>query len=205
MESSNPSRESAMKRVLAENVFTVSGLLTPEECEGLIALGEVNGFEQATVRTSSGPQMRPDIRDNDRSDFKDPALAMLLWERCRPFVPGELEGGTIVGLDEDFRFYRYDVGQRFKRHRDGVVRRSPTERTRLTCLIYLNDDFSGGETVFYSNAMVEGVRPEEVVVVPRAGDALFFLHEWWHEGRELLAGRKYVLRSDVYYRFGEAT
>ncbi|HEX4608064.1 MAG TPA: 2OG-Fe(II) oxygenase, partial [Urbifossiella sp.] len=148
--------------------------------------------------------MRPGIRDNDRAEFTDPELAADLWGRCRAFVPGELEGGTAVGLDDNFRFYRYDVGQRFKRHRDGVVERSPAVRSRLTCLFYLNDGFAGGETVFYATEMVEGVRREEVVVVPRAGDALLFLHEWWHEGRELTAGRKYVLRSDVFYRFPDA-
>jgi predicted 2-oxoglutarate/Fe(II)-dependent dioxygenase YbiX len=192
-----------MKTVLAENVFTVSGILTPEECSQLIERGEALGFERAAVRTSSGPQMRPLIRDNDRAEFVDPALAAILWERCLPFVSQELEGGTAIGLDDHFRFYRYDVGQRFKRHKDGVVERSPIVRSRLSCLFYLNGGFTGGETVFYSHEQVQGVRQEEAVVVPQAGDALFFLHEWWHEGRELTMGRKYVLRSDVFYRFPE--
>lgn len=190
-----------MKKVLAENVFTVAGLLTAEECHDLIVRGEDIGFRQASVRTASGPQMLPGIRDNDRAEFTDPDLAATLWERYRSFVPVELEGGIAVGLDDNFRFYRYDVGQRFKRHKDGAVKRSQTERSRLTCLFYLNGDFTGGETVFYSETMVDGVRSEDAVVVPQVGDALFFLHEWWHEGRELVTGRKYVLRSDVFYRF----
>jgi predicted 2-oxoglutarate/Fe(II)-dependent dioxygenase YbiX len=192
-----------MNAMLAENVFTVAGLLTDDDCRDLIARGEAIGFQQASVRTASGPQMRPGIRDNDRAEFNDPELAATLWERCRLFVPPELEGGTAIGLDDNFRFYRYDVGQRFKRHKDGVVQRSAVERSRLTCLFYLNSGFTGGETVFYSTEMVGGVRSEDVVVVPQAGDALFFLHEWWHEGRELVSGRKYVLRSDVFYRFSE--
>jgi hypothetical protein len=190
-----------MKSLLAENVFTVAGLLSSDECRQLIDRGEAIGFDRAAVRTGSGPQMRPGIRDNDRAEFTDPELAVDLWLRCRPFVPAELEGGTAVGLDDNFRFYRYDVGQRFKRHKDGVVERSQFERSRLTCLFCLNGDFTGGETAFYSTTKVDGVRSEDVVVVPQVGDALFFLHERWHEGRELLAGRKYVLRSDVFYRF----
>lgn len=183
---------------LAENVFTVAGLLTPDECDDLINRGEMLGFERAAVRTAAGPLMRPGIRDNDRAAFTDVALALSLWERCRPFVPAELEGGTAVGLDENFRYYRYDVGQRFKRHRDGIVQRSATERSRLTCLCYLNDGFTGGATAFYPT---DAMDVEPFLVVPRAGTALFFLHEWWHEGRELSAGRKYVLRSDVFYRW----
>jgi predicted 2-oxoglutarate/Fe(II)-dependent dioxygenase YbiX len=197
-------RETHARKVeLAENVFTVSGLLSDEECRDLIARGESIGFQRAAVRTASGPQMRQDIRDNDRAAFTDPELAEALWRRCQPFVPELLEGGTAVGLDENFRFYRYDPGQRFKQHKDGVVRRSPTERSRLSCLFYLNDGFTGGETVFYSATKLDGVHPQEAVVVPRAGEALLFLHDWWHEGRELQSGRKYVLRSDVFYRFAD--
>jgi predicted 2-oxoglutarate/Fe(II)-dependent dioxygenase YbiX len=190
-----------MKVELAENLLTVSGLLTPEECQELIARGEGIGFEPAEVRTYSGPQMRKDIRNNDRIAFVDPTLAADLWSRTRPFVPRELEGGKAVGLDENFRYYRYDVGQRFKPHMDGEVARTPSLRSRLSCLFYLNGGFEGGETVFYAKQKIDGVRGQEAVVVPQAGDALFFLHEWWHEGRPLIAGRKYVLRSDVFYDF----
>ncbi|MDB5390066.1 MAG: putative iron-regulated protein [Planctomycetaceae bacterium] len=188
-----------------DNLFTVQNLLSPDECRELIDRGEALGFQRAAVRTASGPQMRSDIRDNDRTEFTDTNLATELWQRCLPFVPRVLEGAVAVGLDENFRYYRYDIGQRFKRHKDGVVERSPVVRSRLTCLFYLNDGFKGGETVFYSNVVTDGVRQEEAVVVPHAGDALFFLHEWWHEGRALEDGRKYVLRSDVFYRFPDAT
>ena len=190
-----------MKVIRAENVFTVSGLLTPDECASLIERGEGFGFERAAVLTRSGRQMRPDVRDNDRVQFTDPYLSADLWQRCLSYVPRELEGGVVVGLDNNFRFYRYDVGQRFNCHRDGVVVRNPTTRTRLTCLFYLNDEFEGGETAFYSNVTIAGVGAEETIVIPRTGDALFFLHSWWHEGRALTAGRKYVLRSDVFYQF----
>jgi predicted 2-oxoglutarate/Fe(II)-dependent dioxygenase YbiX len=190
-----------MKTTLAEDLFTVENLLSTELCLQLIERGENLGFQRAAVRTAAGPQMKPGIRDNDRVEFTDPELASELWRRCHSFVPETLEGGSAVGLDENFRFYRYDVGQRFKRHRDGVVQRSPEVLTRLTCLFYLNEGFSGGETVFYSNDMIDGVRSEQFVVTPKVGHALFFLHEWWHEGRALTEGRKYVLRSDVFYRF----
>lgn len=191
-----------MKRTLAENVFTVAGLLAPAECRELIARGEKVGFQQAAVRTAAGPQMMTEMRNNDRAEFLDADLAADLWRRLQPFVPTELDGGTAVGLDTEFRFYRYDVGQRFKLHRDGVVERSPTLRTRLSCLFYLNDGFTGGETVFYNRPPAGGLT-EVAAVVPAAGAALLFLHEWRHEGRELFAGRKYVLRSDVFYCFPE--
>jgi predicted 2-oxoglutarate/Fe(II)-dependent dioxygenase YbiX len=182
-------------------LFVVQGLLSADECRTLIERGEALGFERAAVRTHSGLQMRPDIRDNDRAAFVDEPLAAELWRRISAHVPRELEGGTAVGLDEHFRFYRYDVGQRFKRHIDGTVERLPGVRSRLSCLFYLNEGFSGGETVFYSDEKVQGLRQEERVVVPQAGDGLLFLHEWRHEGRELIAGRKYVLRTDVFYSF----
>ncbi len=192
-----------METTFAENLFTVSGLLSEAECLQLIERGEGLGFIPAAVQTASGPQMKQGIRNNDRVEFDDPELSALLWLRCLPFVPPELEGGTPIGLDDHFRYYRYDVGQRFMRHTDGTVRRSAIVRSRLTCLFYLNDGFTGGETVFYSSTKVEGVRTVEHVIVPRMGDALFFLHDWWHEGKELLEGRKYVLRSDVFFQFPE--
>lgn len=191
-----------MKTLVAHDVFTVAGVLDAAECRALIERGEALGFTPAPVRAAGGPTRRTDIRDNDRAAFTDPDLAAWLWDRCREHIPAVFEGGAAVGLDPDFRLYRYDPGQRFNRHKDGTAERGPTERTRLTGLVYLNDDFSGGETAFYAADLVDGARPEVAAVTPRAGSALFFRHDWWHEGRAVTAGRKYVLRTDVFYRFG---
>jgi len=61
-------------------------------------------------------------------------------------------------------------------------------------MVYLNDDFTGGETIFYTEpgTVRLSVRPER-------GLALIFVHRQWHAGAPVLAGRKYVLRTDVMY------
>ncbi len=133
-----------MRTDIAENLFTVSGLLTPAECERLIERGEGMGFEAASVATASGPRMMANVRNNDRATFDDLALADWLWQRVGPYVPAVLAGSVASGLNERFRFYRYDASQRFNAHRDGVVERSPTERSRLTFMVYLNEGAEGG-------------------------------------------------------------
>jgi predicted 2-oxoglutarate/Fe(II)-dependent dioxygenase YbiX len=185
---------------LAPNLFTVPNFLSPDECRALIARGESLGFEAASVATAAGPQMLTNVRNNDRVTFEDPAYAQSLWPRVLPHLPPSTDGAKPIGLSERFRFYRYDPSQRFKGHRDGVVERSPTEKTRLTFMIYLNDDFAGGETVFYSEDRVGGLRQVVASVRPATGTALCFAHEWWHEGAPVTSGRKYVLRSDVFFQ-----
>jgi predicted 2-oxoglutarate/Fe(II)-dependent dioxygenase YbiX len=185
---------------LAPNLFTVPNFLSPDECRALIARGESLGFEAASVATAAGPQMLTNVRNNDRVTFEDPAYAQSLWPRVLPHLPPPTDGADPIGLNQRFRFYRYDPSQRFKGHRDGVVERSPAEKTRLTFMIYLNDDFAGGETVFYSEDRVGGLRQVVTSVRPATGTALFFAHEWWHEGAPVTSGRKYVLRSDVFFQ-----
>ena len=195
-----PADNFGMFQSLAVNLWTVADLLTPQECEQLIARGEGLGFEAATVSMAAGAQMMPQVRNNDRVVFDDPALANTYWERVRAHVPPTLDGCEAAGLNERFRYYRYDPAQRFNAHRDGSVERSPGERSRITFMVYLNDGFEGGETNFYSETRVNGLRELVASVKPAAGMGLFFAHEWWHEGARVVSGRKYVLRTDVMYR-----
>lgn len=105
-------------------------------------------------------------------------------------LPGRLAGRRPVGVNERFRCYRYAPGQQFAPHFDGAFRRSATECSELTLMVYLNDDFTGGTT-----------RCEDfgTSVAPRAGLALVFQHRLLHTGCVVTSGVKYVLRSDVMY------
>lgn len=67
----------------------------------------------------------------------------------------------------------------------------------LTFMIYLNEGYEGGETQFDDAA--KSPPGESVSVAGKVGMALVFEHELLHEGAEVTAGVKYVLRSDVMY------
>ena len=43
------------------------------------------------------------------------------------------------------------------------------------------------------------------MVVPETGLALFFVHQIRHKGQPVTKGRKYVLRTDVMYRYNAAS
>lgn len=173
---------------LTAHIFTVTDFLSADECQRYIALAEGEGFDDAPINTLFGPVVEKEIRNNKRVIVDDLALAATIWERVKDYVAGVLAEFRAVGINERFRFYRYDPGQAFRWHRDGYFQRESGERSRLTLMFYLNDDFEGGETFF-----------EEVVVRPQSGMALCFVHHLLHEGAEVKSGRKYVMRTDVMY------
>lgn len=174
-------------------VFTFPAALSKRECRALIRLGESAGYSAAPIRGDlDGPCgfVVRGGRNNSRSSVDDEPLSKALWRRISRHVPSELDGRRAIGLNERLRFYRYDAGQSFGSHTDGYYRRSNGEQSLLTLMIYLNDDFDGGETYFLESGEL---------VAPREGKALIFPHGLWHAGRAVAAGRKYVLRTDVMY------
>jgi len=172
-------------------VFTLAEVMTPGECAGLIDRIETLGPAAAPITTSRGFEMRPEIRNNTRVMFDDPAFAAMLFDRIAAHVPQTLCGMKPVGANERFRCYRYDVEQRFAPHYDGAFIRDDDERSLLTFMIYLNDGFGGGSTRFHDF---------DVDVTPKCGMALLFQHFLLHEGCDVTSGVKYALRSDVMYR-----
>ena len=175
---------------MAPLVFTIANVYSAAECEAVVARTERIGFGAAPISTGAGFVMRPDIRNNERVMFDDVELAGELFARIRDVLPRRLCGRRPVGVNERFRCYRYQPGQRFAPHYDGAFQRSPSERSELTFMIYLNDDFTGGQTAFHDF---------DVEVPPVRGMALLFQHEVLHEGCAVRSGVKYVLRSDVMY------
>jgi hypothetical protein len=116
-------------------------------------------------------------------------LASELWEQVKPMAPQQKGNSFAIGLNELFRFYRYDVGQQFRKHRDQSYIRNDKEASYYTFMIYLNDQFQGGSTTF-----------NHLEVKPCQGAALIFEHQLEHSGSEVQEGVKYVLRTDIMFR-----
>ena len=178
---------SSMK--IAEDIYTAQQIYSLTECQEFIALSEEIGYQDAPISTSGGEALRPDVRNNARVILDDEELAEKIWRRVLPHAPTMLYGRRALGLNERLRFYRYDPGQRFESHVDGYYQRPNGEQSLLTFMLYLNEDFEGGETRFQN-----GVR-----IIPQTGMILMFMHTLDHEGAAVTRGRKYVLRSDIMF------
>lgn len=181
--------------LLGDQIFTISDVLSAEECQQFIIKSEDNGYDEAPISTAGGFVMRKDIRNNTRAMFDDIPVVELIWGRVKGFITNSKTGWKSVGLNERIRYYKYDAGQYFAWHYDGCFRRNDREQSFLTFMLYLNDKFEGGETNFDLRYPYENIS-----VKPKKGMALVFEHALLHEGASVIKGRKYVLRSDVMYK-----
>ena len=182
----------AREVIAPESAFVVPGFFSAVECRTWRNRGQQAGYEaNAPVSLAQGATRLDEVRNNGRAIADRPDWAQALWQSMAHFFP-PIDGGLPVGLNERFRFYLYDPGQYFKPQLDGRYERSPTEYSLWTLMIYLNGGFEGGETDLFAH---------DHVVTPTEGRLLAFRHRQAHAGREVLRGRKHVLRTDVMYRF----
>jgi prolyl 4-hydroxylase len=136
-------------------------------------------------------------------------------ERVKEFLPQTIElYGETWDLRQDpvnprWRIGKYDQGNYFKPHFDAGYTKSPTEKTCLTLIFYLNEDFEGGELIFFPGGKTSSGLKEpdtkEVVMKPKTGVAAYFFQtgplNFRHEGALLTKENKskYILRTDVFY------
>jgi hypothetical protein len=181
-------------------------VLTPSECQEWIAYAEAKGFTAASLladQTTKNPH-----RSNDRVLLFDQQRADVLTQRLKPFLPAtwthEGETWRLYGLNDRLSFLRYQSAERYGRHLDVPYEDEKTgRRSFITCQLYLNQGFEGGETRFIQEVGYGG--PEDfhqrqhLDVIPKTGAVLLFEHELTHEGCAVSSGTKYTVRIDVMY------
>ena len=170
-------------------MWTVPGVLSPTECAALVANAEASAeWLPGTINGAEGRVVRRDIRNNSVALLDDTALGAALLEWVR--APARMSGRTLAGMKERLRIYRYEPGEMFGLHRDQKYRGPNGERSELALLLYLNEGFEGGHTVF----------PElREDIAPRTGTAVVFQNMTLHAGEPVTSGTRYVLRGDVFY------
>lgn len=172
--------------LIPNKIITVDDFLTQEECESLISLSENLTYEKAKIDIG---KVVTEVRNNERVFYESKDLAKELFEKSKAYLVPKIGNSILLELNELFRFYKYEKGHYFKGHQDGNFIRNAQEASYFTFLIYLNENYEGGETNFIDHK-----------ITPQTGTLLVFFHKLYHEGSEVTEGKKYVLRTDVMYR-----
>jgi hypothetical protein len=108
---------------------------------------------------------------------------------------GFMENGvwTPVGINPCIRITKYNEGDQFSKHRDGKYVKNDDLQSILTLMIYLNDDFEMGTTLFHDLELSETYKSSgtthhyirNMEIVPEAGMAVIFKHEMEHSGTKV--------------------
>lgn len=161
-------------------------LFTAAECSYLMeATG--NQFEPSMVYDSSRRLVRDEIRTSDGATvhwlIEDPAI-VALNRRIAAVSHSAYEDGEALAL------LRYSPGQEYRPHFDFVS--GAANRRLQTALLYLNEDYEGGETRFVRTGLT---------VKGGAGDVVLFGNEGAdggpnplseHAGLSVTRGQKYL-------------
>lgn len=137
-------------------------LFTPDECAFLIDASAPR-FRPATI-FHDGQQrfVRDPLRDSDNAGFPVVAEWPAIHALNRRLAAAS---GTDVAQGEPLQLIRYGPGQQYRPHLDAIA--GLANQRVLTILVYLNEDYDGGETHFAESGLsVRG----------RTGDALLFVN-----------------------------
>ena len=157
-------------------------------------------------------------------------VAHVVFERIKPHLPDCMQvtktttsvhqdpmGAShgewkAYGISDRWRLCKYNGGGHFAPHYDGDYKLSSTDKSLQTCMLYLNDGFTGGGTNFVDEGQglhtdAEGrLSGKEGSLLyrlkPEPGMAIVFNHRVMHEGEALQAQStpKYMMRSEIMFR-----
>lgn len=209
------------EHILNNKKIITTKILKKSECKNIIK--NIKKFGLNELNTYPKEQ-----RQSERLCIIDDNLSELIYKRIKgllevkftniiPFginISGEW---TLLGINNCFRAVSYkspSIG--FKYHYDSPYCKSSEERSILSLVIYLNQNFEGGTTNFYNkNDLVNisdlttdeeiklngGINTyNKIIIKPFIGKCVIFEHNTLHMAEPLTKGTKYVLRTDVIYK-----
>jgi hypothetical protein len=180
-------------------IKVLKGVFTSTECNNFINLATETGFTKASLYTdNTGTEHFSDIRKSQRCIIDSHVFAAALMNRLRPYIPEEMNGKPLVGINERLRILKYGPGDEFKPHVDGKYMSPNGSISQITILIYLNDGYKGGYTCFHNGETWLPVIPETGMVVLQDQDL-------YHGVPPLEEGVKYAIRTEVMYQLPPPT
>ena len=167
----------------------IKGGIPASNCDEVLKLMEKLNFS----KTLFGEKINTDIRDSFDCLIEDEVLQQSLWQSVKDHIPVVYNYRKSIGFDKHKVYVlKYNKGQYFKPHTDGWSFDKNGNRSLMSIIIYINENYKGGETVFYKTS-------ETLTHKPGQGDICIFDHKMTHEGRELISGVKYCVRFNALF------
>ncbi len=175
-------------------IVEINNFLSDQECDDLIEYSKTQTLVKSKVLSEKG-DVESDNRDSEQ-----------LWlEDNKHYVVTKI--ATLskkitqkpTNHMEYLQFLKYNKGGYFKEHYDPEINyKSDTNDRIYTIIIYLNDDFEGGETYF---------KNLNTTIKPKKGKAVIFksldkngniLEKSLHQGSEVTSGIKYMCNKWIH-------
>jgi prolyl 4-hydroxylase len=190
-------RALAPRRALAYEPAVVGGILTPAECDLLVARATPMLQRSQTLAGVSGARTSEqawlDVTDGVAGDVVKKVRART----------AQLVGVYREDLFEQMQVVRYVPGQEYRPHHDACVAECAREARiprRATLLVYLTDDFDAGSTYFPKiDARYKPKRGDGVLFYNADADTGAVLDASLHAGEPVSRGTKWVANCWVRY------
>jgi prolyl 4-hydroxylase len=172
----------------SDTIFQIENFWSKKVCIDIIDdLETSNMFSDSESNFLKKNSLEDNIeeRNKNRILYNSEELANEIWGNLQNQLRVIFDYKPI-GINKEFRFYRYTKGQEFKPHQDWPCKIGKNLKSYYSLLIYLNEEFEGGYTKF-----------NELEIKPQTGSAVFFKHEIFHSSTKILSGLKYILRTDI--------
>lgn len=152
-------------------------------------------------------QLRKPVRNFTNSDFQngkivESTVSKIIYNKIQPVLPesytdGKGEQWEFTGISKTVMFANVKPGKQFDLHTDTGCEFDIQSNTcsKYTVLVYLNDDFTGGTTTFYSDQF-----DELFAIFPRTGRILCFDIDMFHKGDMVGSGSKLWVGSELISR-----
>jgi len=182
-------------------IWEIYNILNEKECKEIIKISENTGFNDSKVFKPNGPGKRDNYARTSKTCWIDSDNNSLTVQKI--YKMSAKLTNIPVENQENIQVAQYDKGGLFIAHYDPCdtteYSKEICERQNMgagprvaTLLIYLNDDYTGGQTEFPAIPFL---------VQPKMGKGILFwstdnmgnIHdEALHRGLEVLSGKKYI-------------
>lgn len=171
--------------LLKDKIILIDNFLSESECCKYI--NEI--YERKTVRNFTS------VGKFKNEKYIDEILSIFFFDKLKNFIQNK---SLIIKPNNIIMTGKYSPNEHFGMHLDTGLYydKIKKEKSKFTLLVYLNDNFDGGETCFYDNNLnfILSVKPKKSM-------ALLFDIDLWHKGNEVINGEKYWIGCEIIGKF----